>query len=179
MDGGLPQPHIGFRQKNSGDGINGTLSLMRKPKAHITAMQHCCLVLSIRALWKIIKSNYFSTSSTCLAASGAHSHIIFDRISFPSYSFISLFSASEVKKGAIGKANVCGHVDVEIFTIVRSDISKCRSQNISYLPDFEYSLMPVSTKHEKGLFTFIGRGCGRTTKGGRDILKALCSAPST
>lgn len=42
--------------------------------------------------------------------------------------------------------------DVEIVTILGNSISICRVPNVSYISDFEYSLILVSTRDRKGVF---------------------------
>lgn len=69
---------------------------------------------------------------------------------------------AEVKVRGIG--------DVEIVTMVRSNLFKCRLQNFLHVPDFVYSLILVSSLGEKTVFTTFGDGRSRIVKRGREIL---------
>lgn len=67
------------------------------------------------------------------------------------------------------KGKVRGRWGVEIGTMVWSSIFKRCLQNFLHVPDFEYSLISVSSRDKKFVFTpFVNDSCG-ILKGGRYI----------
>lgn len=57
----------------------------------------------------------------------------------------SAVTVSEMKIDAKAKAKVCGRCDVQLIVTIWGNVCKCLFQNILHVPDFEYSLLSVST----------------------------------
>lgn len=72
--------------------------------------------------------------------------------------------------GIKAETNVCAGGDVEIVTMAGNSISKFPIQNVLHVPDFDFSLISVSTREEKDVFNTFENRCCRIVKGGREIV---------
>ena len=159
------KPHQGNNAENKQSALVGQTRDGVEPK--LDEAEFTCLMT------RMINSGAPARSSSWYVDSACTAHMTFDRSMFVSYRSVS---DASVEMGTKAKTRVVGSGEVVLQVEVNGQSEKCLLKNVLHVPQFEYSLISVSTSAKLGVsMTFDDVGC-RMIRDGNNIASATLTS---
>ena len=173
INGRRPNPPPGYRSSgnngqrrggNQAGSSNLNLAMVGQSSDASTATddnksEETCLMT------KVVNSGDIARSSW-IADSACTAHMTYDRSSFAKYNSVS---GASVEMGTRAKTEVVGSGDIVITLSADGHSEKCRLKDVLHVPEFEYSLLSISTLDRRGIATTFGNGKFVMRKGTRVV----------